>query len=132
MQRLKKVLPLQCGWGTNQSPPRKNDMKEINGNPINRSSNLKETYCKVYPTDNMGKALDSEVTLSEVLDRMMKGENIYHIIFTDKDECDSLVRERVFDMLSIIAGCEYDDIYKLWLWPDEWEPVLRNRMSKVA
>lgn len=94
---------------------RKKDMKEINGIQFETSSNLKETYRAVYPTDTLGNSLDSEITLADVFARMMKGENIYRIIFADKDKFDSIVRERVFEMLALAMECDYNDIYNLWI-----------------
>ena len=108
---------------------RKNDMKEINGIQITLFSNVKEVYCKAYPTDNMGKSLNDNLTLVEMLSGMMKGNNTYQMLFPDEG-FDSLVRERVFEMLAIVAECDYNDIYNLWLYPEEWSSVMDNKTKK--
>ena len=83
---------------------------------INLKDNVKETYHKIYETDELWEDLSDEPTFEEVLDRMQKGEDFYEIV----GDIDSIVRERIFSLLENILQnmgykVQYDDIYYLWL-----------------
>ncbi|MCI6930894.1 MAG: hypothetical protein MR750_06570 [Methanobrevibacter boviskoreani] len=45
---------------------------------------------------------------------MQKGNDFYDIVFTDQYS-DSLMRERIFTILSKVSGVDYDKIYYMWL-----------------
>lgn len=77
-------------------------------------SNVAQAYRERYPDDEMGKRLSSAPTFLSLLNGMVNGSDFYHIIFGNRIDCDSLVRERVFDMLSKVAKLPYEIIYKIW------------------
>ena len=58
-----------------------------------KSLKVRAVYKKMYPTD-----------------RMAKGECIYDITRVG----DSIIRERIFAILSELYGVTYDTIYNLW------------------
>ena len=71
-------------------------------------TNVKEFYCDKYPTDELGKEINPEITFEDVINRMKDGQNIYDILGCG----DSVVRERVFDAIFRATGVE---LYDLWL-----------------
>lgn len=83
---------------------------------INLKNNVKETYHKMYETDELWEELNDEPTFEDVLNGMQKGDDFYEIV----GEADSIMRERIFNLLLNILNnmgydIEYDDIYYLWL-----------------
>lgn len=81
---------------------------------VTKETNVKSWYIKEFPTDNLGKELTRN-SFEEIYDGMNKGIDFYNLIGVG----DSVVRERVFDQLSKIYNCSYDDIYNLWLKGDD-------------
>lgn len=55
--------------------------------------------------------MDKSITCRELIDKMNAGEDFYDIIGVG----DSLLRERVFSVLSYITGLDYDVFYDAWL-----------------
>ena len=72
---------------------------------------IKEWYCKTYPTDELGKRINGYITFSNLLLRMLQGEDIYFLIGVS----DSIVRERIFTEIAARLGWNYNVIYNLWL-----------------
>lgn len=81
---------------------------------ITKESNLKEWYLKEFPTDEVGKTLKN-ITFKEAYDSLHLGSGFYDVL---GGTADSLVRERIFTMLSKLYGCSYNDIYDIWLGDD--------------
>lgn len=75
------------------------------------NSKVKDAYCKEYSSDELGKDLDPKITFKQIYDGMKKGKNFYDMI----DVGDSLIRERIFGMMSKIFNVDYDEIYYTWL-----------------
>ena len=48
----------------------------------------------------------------DVLSALLNKKDVYAVLGSDADSID---REKVFQTLSEIMGCEYDAIYNLWL-----------------
>ena len=71
---------------------------------------VRAVYKKMYPTDDLADEIDPKLTFKQAYDRMFKGECIYHIIGIG----DSVIRERIFAILSELYGVTYDEIYNLW------------------
>ena len=69
-------------------------------------------YMAAYPTDDMGAYINKETTFLDVLDGLKAKLDLYSILGVG----DSLVRESVFSKLADLAGCDYNYIYKLWLY----------------
>lgn len=81
---------------------------------ITKETNIKTWYTKEFPTDEVGKTLNN-ITFKEAYDSLHLGSGFYDVL---GGTADSLVRERIFTMLSKLYGCSYDDIYDIWLGDD--------------
>ena len=79
---------------------------------LDYAKNLKvrAVYKKMYPTDDLADEIDPKLTFKQTYDRMAKGECIYDITRVR----DSIIRERIFAILSELYGVTYNDIYNLW------------------
>ena len=56
--------------------------------------------------------VDEGVRYIDVLSALLNKKDVYAVLGSDADSID---REKVFQTLSEIMGCEYDTIYSLWL-----------------
>lgn len=73
---------------------------------------VKRWYAKQYFYDAGGiDALDPDVTFEQILRGLADGEDFYDMIGV----ADSAIREAVFKRLKQLLGCEYEDVYHLWL-----------------
>ena len=88
--------------------------KRINGKNFDILSNVKSTYKHIYPQDKDAKYIKDNITFANVLAEMQNGNDFYDITFTDQYS-DSLMRERIFTILSKVSGVDYDKIYYMWL-----------------
>lgn len=88
--------------------------KRINGKNFDILSNVKSTYKYIYPQDKDAKYIKDNITFANVLAEMQNGNDFYDITFTDQYS-DSLMRERIFTILSKVSGIDYDKIYYMWL-----------------
>lgn len=77
-------------------------------------SKIKDAYKKAYPSDELGDEIPSNITFGDLFIAINNSGNVKYNIY---DMCanDSVVRARVFEMLSAITGYTYDEIYDLWL-----------------
>ena len=83
---------------------------------IKLENNVKNTYHKLFKTDDIYKDIENDITFKDVFKRMHKHEDFYEIIGVS----DGLARERIFDILTNIFysmgfNVSYDDFYELWL-----------------
>lgn len=76
---------------------------------------IRKWYMSEYPTDDLGAYINSKVTFSDVLNGMRKKIDFYNILGAG----DSIVRERVFQKMSEILDCDYNYIYRIWLYGAE-------------
>lgn len=74
-------------------------------------SNIKEWYCKTYPTDELGREIDGSITFADVLLGIAQCAEVYDIIGVS----DSIIRERIFAEIASRMGCDYNVIFNLWL-----------------
>ena len=72
---------------------------------------VRELYARFYPADELWVEIKEDITLHDVWDCINNGCEIYDLLGV----YDSIVRERVFDLLSMALGIEYDDICSIWL-----------------
>jgi len=72
---------------------------------------IKEWYLEQYPTDELGLEINDNSTFMGLFEQMDNYRDVYGYIGVH----DSLVRERVFEKLSMIMGVEYDYVYEQWL-----------------
>lgn len=73
-------------------------------------TNMRDAYQKMYPDDELGLNLN-DVTFEDLFDTLDNYGSVYKLIGV----YDSLVRERLFNMLSEIMIVSYDYIYEQWL-----------------
>lgn len=78
-------------------------------------SNVAQSYRERYPSDKMGELLSVAPTFLSLLNDMVNGRDFYETIFGNREDCDSIVRERVFDMLSKVAKLPYEVVYQIWI-----------------
>ncbi len=76
-------------------------------------SKIKEVYHNLFPTDEEFVNLNKNTTFGDLLERVM-GNNSKKSIF-DNGHYDSIIRERVFELLSKKANISYEIIYQNWL-----------------
>ena len=72
---------------------------------------VRELYARFYPADELWVQIKEDITLQDVWDCIKNGNEFYDLIGV----YDSIVRQRVFDLLSMALGIEYEDIYETWL-----------------
>lgn len=76
-----------------------------------KGQGIKEWYIMSYPTDDLGKELNDTITFKDLWDGLHQKEDIYQIIGVG----DSVVRERLFEYLSLIYDVDYSYVYDTWL-----------------
>ena len=74
--------------------------------------NLKQFYTEKYPDDELGLEINSKATSSGLLNVLFTQEanQVYEYLGVD----DSVIRERVFELLAEELGMPYDYVYRLW------------------
>ena len=75
-------------------------------------SKIKEVYHSLFPTDEEFVNLNKNATFGDLLEIIM-GTNSKKSIFDGY--YDSVIRERVFEILSKKANISYEIIYRNWL-----------------
>ena len=78
-------------------------------NPPNM--NIREYYLENFPTDELGIEINPEATFEGLFYELDNYGDVYEYIGVG----DSLIRERCFERLSLIMGCDYDVIYSQWM-----------------
>lgn len=78
-------------------------------------SNVAQSYRERYPDDKMGERLSVASTFLSLLNDMVNGRDFYEVVFGNLEDCDSIVRERIFEMLSKVAKLPYEVVYQIWL-----------------
>ncbi len=76
-----------------------------------KNTDIKNWYIKEYPTDELGQELKDNLSFYDLFEALDSYKDIYEFFGID----DSLVRERLFEKLSKIMKCDYDEIYSQWL-----------------
>lgn len=86
---------------------------------------VKDWYINKYPSDDFGEEISPEATFFGVVEVLeyhelpyeyrdkLPSDEVYDYLGTD----DSIIRERVFEELSIILDVSLDDIYDKWVDP---------------
>ena len=72
---------------------------------------IKDWYIKTYPTDELGEELNSRATFYDLFEALDNYQDIYNLFGIN----DSIIRERIFEKLSDIMECPYEEIYNQWL-----------------
>ena len=73
--------------------------------------NIREFYVKNYPTDDMGKDINPNATFDGLWNVLKTYGDVYEYLYV----YDSIIRERLFEKLSIDKDVDYDVIYNQWL-----------------
>ena len=73
--------------------------------------NIREFYVKNYPTDDMGKGINPKATFDGLWNVLKAYGDVYEYLYV----YDSIIRERLFEKLSIDKDVDYDVIYNQWL-----------------
>lgn len=79
------------------------------------TSKLRSTYHKEYPLDDYYLEMSKTATFVDLFEALDFGKDVYEVIFGNSVMGDSIVRERLFEILSNIMGCDYEYIYEKWL-----------------
>lgn len=69
--------------------------------------NLKQWYIEQWERDNMKDKIDENLTPESMITGCILGMDIYQVIGVG----DSLIRERLFDMVAHHYGVSYSEIY---------------------
>ena len=72
---------------------------------------IKTWHILNYPSDELAKNMDSEITFEKLWKGLKEGIDVYRMLGV----CDSLIRERVFNGLAKKMGVEYETVYNTWL-----------------
>lgn len=78
---------------------------------LDEQTEVRAYYMDKYATDELGEQIRMGVTFKDVFHALDNRVCVYDLLNVH----DSLVRERVFEALSEVMGCEYDYIYSQWL-----------------
>jgi hypothetical protein len=73
--------------------------------------NIREFYVKNYPTDDMGNGINPQATFDGLWNVLKTYGDVYEYLYV----YDSIIRERLFEKLSIDKDVDYDVIYNQWL-----------------
>lgn len=76
-----------------------------------RKEKIKDWYIKNYPKDELGDDINNVNTFEDLWNGINNQKNVYTIIGVG----DSLIRERLFQNLSLIYDVDYNYVYKKWL-----------------
>ncbi len=94
---------------------------------LDEQTEVRAYYIDKYPTDELGEQIRMAVTFKDVFNTLDNRACVYDLLNVH----DSLVRERVFEALSEVMGCEYDYIYSQWLIQTEYEHTFTmNKTNK--
>jgi len=76
-----------------------------------KGEGIKKWYIRSYPTDDLGEELNDTNTFADLWNGIHKRENVYNIMGVG----DSVIRERLFEYLSLIYDVDYSYVYDKWL-----------------
>lgn len=76
-----------------------------------KSEGIKKWYIRSYPTDDLGEEINDTITFKDLWDGLHQKQDVYEIIGVG----DSIVRERLFQYLSLLYNVDYSYVYDLWL-----------------
>jgi antirestriction protein len=76
-----------------------------------KGEGIKHWYTRSFPTDDLGEELNDTITFRDLWDALNEKKDIYEII----EVGDSVIRERLFEYLSLIYDVDYSIVYKKWL-----------------
>jgi fatty acid/phospholipid biosynthesis enzyme len=83
--------------------------------------NVREFYVKNYPADDMGADINPNATFDGLVHALSNCQDVYEYLYV----YDSIIRERLFEKLSLILNCEYMVVYNQWLSPIK-KPLIKK------
>ena len=72
--------------------------------------NIRNYYVNEFPSDELGLEINPKANFESLM-LAIKSDLVYEYIGVS----DSVVRERLFEKLSELKGCTYDEIYNEWI-----------------
>lgn len=85
---------------------------EMNIENCNGQTKIVDWYKANFPMDTWGiDGMNKNITFQDAYECLQVGFDFYTFLGAS----DSLVRERVFDALAALMGCDYEHIYYQWL-----------------
>ena len=72
---------------------------------------IKTYYLATFPTDELGLEINEDATFEGLFETLDRYRDVYDYIGV----LDSIVRERIFERLCEIMGCEYYVVYDQWM-----------------
>ena len=95
-------------------------------NEFNGQTKIRDFYREAYPSDTWAiDEMNRSATFQDAFDCLQCGFDFYTFLGV----ADSIVRERVFDALTILMGCDYDYIRDQWLYHSQESSGLVEDMS---
>jgi hypothetical protein len=91
------------------------------------NTKVREWYMKNYPTDELGETLYGDVTFNDLFNGLKNYQDVYALL---GEEADTIIRERVFEKLSVLLGKDYDYVYDLWLSSSRVNPITKDKCPK--
>lgn len=92
------------------------------------NTKIREWYMTIYADDELGEEIKDDITFADVLETLNNYEDVYEVIGVG----DSIIRERIFEKLSILLNKGYDYIYNLWLSSSRINRITKNRCPKYV
>lgn len=74
---------------------------------------VKDEYIKAFPDDELGKEINPKLKFVDLIHIIDKHQNIFIAIGIPN----SLIREKVFQLLANYLGVNYKIIHNAWLFP---------------
>lgn len=87
---------------------------------------VRDWYLKTYTDDELGVKIKTYITFNDIYEALNKCEDIYDTLGI----ADSIIRERVFDKLSVLLGKDYGYVYDLWLSSSRVSPITKIKYPK--
>ena len=78
---------------------------------VTLATKIRTWYVEAYPSDNVGREINPDVTFRDMFDALDSYQDIYKLLGCG----DNVIRERCFEELSQVIGTSYDYIYDQWL-----------------
>jgi hypothetical protein len=92
------------------------------------NTKIREWYTTIYADDELGEEIKDDITFADVLETLNNYEDVYEVIGVG----DSIIRERIFEKLSILLNKGYDYIYNLWLSSNRINRITKNKCPKYV
>lgn len=76
-----------------------------------KSIKIKDWYCVAYSDDELGEKLSNRASFLTIYNAIKSGRDVYEVMGIG----DSIIRERLFDKLSVMLKVDYAVVFYLWL-----------------